>query len=219
MRTEQRRRRQILASLAVGVVGLAGCTGQGTTNGKPSTGGDTSTDEETTSDGETSTERTDTATPTDDGETTDPDSETTDAITPASTADATGTLDRREANVVAVECESVDGGVRFDVSLNHDDSGEEGYANWWQVERLDGTQLGRRELLHAHTDQPFTRSETIEIPDDVSCVVVRGHDQTHGYGGVAMLISLDSEEMQSIDQGSEPRSFDASECPCVRKTP
>ena len=92
-------------------------------------------------------------------------------------------LDLREANVVDATIERGDGGYRFDVALHHDDAGEEGYADWWQVERLDGTRLGRRELLHAHDRQPFTRSATVEIPDSVSCVVVRGHDQTHGYGG------------------------------------
>ena len=70
-------------------------------------------------------------------------------------------------------------------------TGDDGYANWWQVERLDGSRLGRRDLLHAHSQQPFTRSETIDVPDDVTCVVVRGHDQTHEYGGVAMLVKRD----------------------------
>jgi len=99
-------------------------------------------------------------------------------------------LDLREANVVDVAFEEENGGYQFDVALHHDD-GEDGYANWWQVERLDGSRLGRRDLLHAHSQQPFTRSETIDVPDDVTCVVVRGHDQTHEYGGVAMLVKRD----------------------------
>ena len=122
--------------------------------------------------------------------------------------------DRREANVVDVAFEESDGGMyAVDVTLHHDDDGEEGYANWWQVERLDGSRLGRRDLLHAHSQQPFTRSETIEIPADVACVVVRGHDETHGYGGMAVLVDLDSGATHSVDQGSEPRSFDVSDCP------
>ncbi|WP_436902830.1 hypothetical protein [Halovenus halobia] len=76
-------------------------------------------------------------------------------------------LDLREANVVDVAVEA-DGQCRtFGVTLHHDDNGEEGYANWWQVERPDSEQLGRRELLHPHSQQPFTRSETITIPDAV----------------------------------------------------
>ncbi|RAW45096.1 hypothetical protein DQW50_10645 [Halorubrum sp. 48-1-W] len=122
-------------------------------------------------------------------------------------------LDLREANVVDVAFEPADDGYAFDVTLHHDDDGEEGYANWWQVERLDGTRLGHRDLLHAHSEQPFTRSETVEIPDDVTCVVVRGHDETHEYGGVAAVVDLDAREVRRVDQGPEPRSFDASDCP------
>ncbi len=122
-------------------------------------------------------------------------------------------LDLREANVVGVAV-ARDGDVYdFDVTLHHDDDGEEGYANWWQVERLDGERLGRRELLHAHSQQPFTRSETVEIPDDVGCVVVRGHDQTHGYGGRLAVVDLDSGATRSVDQGAEPQSVDAGACP------
>ena len=124
-----------------------------------------------------------------------------------------GDLDLREANVVDVAVERTAGGHAFDVTLHHDDDGEEGYANWWQVERLDGSRLGRRDLLHAHSEQPFTRSETVAVPDDVTCVVVRGHDQTHGYGGRAAVVDLEAEEVRGVDQGPNLRSFDPGDCP------
>ncbi len=133
----------------------------------------------------------------------------TDANGTESEPPADDDLDLREANVVDVGCEATDGGYAFDVTLHHDDDGEEGYANWWQIERLDGTRLGRRELLHAHSEQPFTRSATVAIPDNIIQVVVRGHDQTHGYGGVAALVAIDDESVRFINQGPEPRSFDA----------
>lgn len=122
-------------------------------------------------------------------------------------------LDLQEANVVEVGFDESDGRYSFDVALHHDDDGEDGYANWWQVERLDGTQLGRRDLLHAHSQQPFTRSETIEVPDEVTCVVVRGHDQTHEYGGAAMLVNLDTGATNAVGQGADPESFDQGDCP------
>jgi hypothetical protein len=122
-------------------------------------------------------------------------------------------LDLREANVVDVAFEKRDETYTFDVTLHHDDDGEEGYANWWQIEGLDGTRLGRRDLSHAHSQQPFTRSETVEIPPEVTCVVVRGHDQTHEYGGRAMLIDLDSGASRAVAQGSQSRSFDTDGCP------
>jgi hypothetical protein len=133
--------------------------------------------------------------------------------TASSTATTSGGLDLREANVTAVETEVGDDGVRFDVTLYHDDDGEDGYANWWQVERLDGTRLGRRDLLHAHGTRAFTRSTTVAIPDGVDCVVVRGHDETHGYGGRAMLVALGSDATRGVEQGPELREFDADDCP------
>jgi len=122
-------------------------------------------------------------------------------------------LDRREANVVGVSVERREGTHRFDVTLHHDDNGEAGYANWWQIERLDGSRLGRRDLRHAHPQQPFTRSEAVDVPETVGCVVVRGHDQTHGYGGQVILLNLDSGERRTVDQGPDVRLFDAGDCP------
>ena len=167
MRSQRRRRRQVLALAGMAAVGaLAGCT-----------------------DGESG-----------DGE-------------GGSDSDGTGELDLREANVVGVAFAGGDGSYDFDVTLHHDDGGEEGYANWWQVERLDGSQLGRRELLHPHSRQPFTRSATVDVPVEVSCVVVRGHDQTHGYGGRAVLANLESGETRGVAQGADPQSFDDGDCP------
>ncbi len=122
-------------------------------------------------------------------------------------------LDLREANVVDVSVTRENGRATFEVALHHDDEGEGGYANWWQVESLDGERLGRRDLTHPHAEQPFTRSETVDVPADTSCVVVRGHDQTHGYGGQTMLVAIDSGAVQQVRQGAEPASFDASDCP------
>lgn len=118
-----------------------------------------------------------------------------------------GELDLREANVTAVSVSESGGAYRFDVTLIHDDAGESGYANWWQVETLSGEQLGRRTLLHPHGTREFTRSQTIEIPADIEEVVVRGHDQTHGYGGQAMIVNVRTGDSQAIQQGPEPRDF------------
>ncbi|MFC5365794.1 hypothetical protein [Salinirubrum litoreum] len=133
--------------------------------------------------------------------------ETTATTTTAGTATDSQTsaaLDLREANVVGVAVEAQDDGqYRFDVTLVHDDDGEDGYANWWQVETTGGERLGRRELLHAHGTREFTRSETISVPEGVTRVVVRGHDQTHGYGGQAMVVDLVSGETRVVRQGEE----------------
>ena len=117
-------------------------------------------------------------------------------------------LDLREANVTGVTIETNGtGAYRFNVTLIHDDDGEDGYANWWQVESLDGTQLGRRELLHAHGTVEFTRSASIEIPDGTNRVIVRGHDQTHGYGGQIAIVELESGAIEFVGQGSDLQGF------------
>jgi len=126
----------------------------------------------------------------------------------------TANLDLREANVTTVRVENRGGGdYRFDVTLYHDDGGEDGYANWWQVETLDGERLGRRDLLHAHGTAPFTRSEVVTVPDGVDCVVVRGHDQSHGYGGQAMAVALGDGATEPLQQGPDRRAVDESDCP------
>ena len=123
-------------------------------------------------------------------------------------------LDLAEANVVGVEVEPAgpEDAYEFAVTLHHDDDGEDGYADWWQLGDLDGNRLGRRELAHPHARQPFTRSATIEV-GSASCVAVRGHDQTHGYGGQAVLFNLDSGATATVSQEADPRPFDSTDCP------
>jgi len=138
-----------------------------------------------------------------------------DTATPTATSTGTRTadLDLREANVTAVAVEAAgDGEYRFDVTLYHDDEGEDGYADWWQVETRDGDRLGRRDLAHAHGTREFTRSATVAVPDGAWPVVVRGHDQTHGYGGRAALVARDG-TVCPVEQGPEPVDVAGWSCP------
>jgi hypothetical protein len=190
--SSRRSRRRLLVGTAAVLGALAGCTGpdgESDDSGDDGSGDDGSGDSDRTLTGETPATGGGDATATDDER----------------PAEATTTdLDLREANVVGVTVAAQgDGEYRFDVTLIHDDDGEEGYANWWQVETLDGERLGRRDLLHAHGTQEFTRSETVSVPEGVDRVVVRGHDQTHGYGGQAMVVTLSTGETQVHRQGSE----------------
>ncbi|KAB1195998.1 MULTISPECIES: hypothetical protein [Haloferax] len=199
------RRRTLLSSFTVALAAVAGCTSPG--------GTEDMTDDETTAATQTPDEPSDDPATT--SETTEPNGGTTTDDTGGGTDDTGGgsdELDLREANVMGVSLEQSGSDYRFSVTLLHDDDGEDGYANWWVVESLDGTELGRRELLHAHGTQEFTRSETIAIPEETTCVVVRGHDQTHGYGGQAMLVNLETGTMRTERQGSEPKSFADATC-------
>lgn len=71
---------------------------------------------------------------------------------------------------------------RFDVTLSHGDTGWDDYADGWRIELADGTILGTRVLGHPHvTEQPFTRSDRIAVPEDVSEVFVRASTNADGW--------------------------------------
>jgi hypothetical protein len=142
-----------------------------------------------------------------------PDPTGTESTTSADGTTEPAELDLREANVVGVAVDRNPDGHRLDVTLLHDDDGEEGYANWWQVETRAGKHLGRRELLHAHGTREFTRSATVSVPAGTTCVVVRGHDRTHGYGGQAMLVNVDTGAVVAVRQGPERRAMSDRDCP------
>lgn len=194
-------RRSVLRTVGLGAIGaFAGCCQPSQPSESPSASTTTAVGDDG---GETTTSKA----------TTESRATATDESTTNPSTTVSDELDLREANVVGVEFTRQSGSVQFDVTLIHDDDGEDGYANWWQVETVDGEQLGRRELLHAHGTQEFTRSETVEIPDGTSCIVVRGHDQTHGYGGQAMLVNLKTSATTATQQGAEKQSFTEATCP------
>ena len=76
------------------------------------------------------------------------------------------------------------GTYTFRVSLRHDDTGWEHYADRWVIENRRGKELARRVLRHPHVDeQPFTRAlEGVRLPTGTHTVIVRGHCSRHGYG-------------------------------------
>ncbi len=97
-----------------------------------------------------------------------------------------------DVDVVSVKVtKSAPGVYRFDVTLNHQDTGWDHYADKWEVLDPDGKVLGERVLLHPHVDeQPFTRSTQVQIPDGVTRVTVRGHDKVHGFAGKTAIVDL-----------------------------
>lgn len=106
------------------------------------------------------------------------------------------TAQAEHPDVVGVELEPVDGAPRgWDVSVTlcslYDTPDR--YADAWRVSTPDGEVLGVRELLHDHaTEQPFTRSlgDPVEVPPDVSTLVVEGRDLANGWGGATLEVEL-----------------------------
>ena len=89
------------------------------------------------------------------------------------------------------------GTYTFHVTLLHEDSGWEHYADKWQVLDSSGNVIGERVLLHPHEDeQPFERSTSgIKIPDGETTLSVRAHDLIHGWNDD--VLEIDLSEMSS----------------------
>ncbi len=98
-----------------------------------------------------------------------------------------------EADVLDVQISRGAGGTySFAVTVRHDDTGWEHYADRWEVVAPDGTVLGTRVLLHPHVhEQPFTRSQSgILIPAGIETVTVRAHDSVDGLGGIEKQVAV-----------------------------
>lgn len=73
---------------------------------------------------------------------------------------------------------------RFDVTLSSEYDSPKRYADAWRVLDDEDEELGIRILGHDHAaEQPFTRSSTIEIPNNINVVFVEGRDQANGWSG------------------------------------
>jgi hypothetical protein len=89
----------------------------------------------------------------------------------------------------------------FDVTVQHEDTGWEHYADRWEVLSPDGQVLATRVLTHPHVnEQPFTRSQSgIVIPEGITQVRVQAHDLVHGYGGREVVVDLTVVQGQSFE--------------------
>lgn len=87
------------------------------------------------------------------------------------------------ARIVGAEATQTSDGWRFDVTLEHGDTGWDDYADGWRVELPDGTVLGTRVLTHPHvTEQPFTRSLSgVAVPDGTALVHIRARTSQTGW--------------------------------------
>ncbi|MFW5694964.1 MAG: hypothetical protein ACOCYB_07330 [Alkalispirochaeta sp.] len=97
------------------------------------------------------------------------------------------------AQVRDVSVQSSGAGLRFSVTVEHNDNGWDYYADGWVVVHPeDGTVFGERVLAHPHdNEQPFTRSlSDVSIPNDVDEVLVVARNNVRGFGGCGQLVSV-----------------------------
>ncbi len=81
---------------------------------------------------------------------------------------------------------------RFDVTVRHEDSGWDHYADRYEILSMKGRVLATRVLAHPHVnEQPFTRSlYNVQIPKGIKRIRIRAHDSRHGYGGKEIVLTL-----------------------------
>lgn len=81
----------------------------------------------------------------------------------------------------------------FSVTLKHDDTGWDHYAEMWQVFSPEGDLLAERRLLHPHVEeQPFTRMLSgVTVPQEVNEVVIQARDTVHGVSPQQYRLSLE----------------------------
>ena len=95
------------------------------------------------------------------------------------------------ADAPVIEAARVAGAV-IQVTLSHPDTGWDHYADGWEVLAADGTRLGLRTLLHPHvTEQPFTRSLTLDGPLPPGPLAIRARCSVDGWSTATTALSRD----------------------------
>ena len=94
--------------------------------------------------------------------------------------------------VMAVKAAKVKGNQwRFNVTLSSEYDTPKRYADAWRVLDENDNQLGIRILGHDHAgEQPFTRSQTIEVPEGITALSVEGRDKSNGWSGQRFKFKL-----------------------------
>lgn len=98
------------------------------------------------------------------------------------------------AHVIEATVEWSTDTASFSATVKSADTGWDKYADVWEVRAEDGRVLAERVLTHPHkTEQPFTRSVSgVEIPSDVTSVVLVAHDTVAGWCGDEFTLDLPS---------------------------
>jgi len=99
-----------------------------------------------------------------------------------------------EVTIVAAEFKDKgDSQWSVSVTLKHDDTGWDHYADDWRVVDEEGNVLGDRVLYHPHeNEQPFTRSlSRVKVPEGVTKVFIEAHDKLHGWTEKRLMVDLE----------------------------
>ncbi len=97
-----------------------------------------------------------------------------------------------EVQILAAEAIPTGDSWRFDVTLRHDDTGWEHYADAFRVVDTQANVYGTRTLFHPHVEeQPFTRSLTgVVLPPHLTSVRIEARDNRHGWAIESLEVVL-----------------------------
>lgn len=114
-------------------------------------------------------------------------------------------------DVTSVFTERSEGMFHFTVTISSEYDSEERFADAFRVRSTDGDEYAVRELGRHHADeQPFTRElGEVEIPEEVTVVVIEGRDSDNGWGGET--IEVDLSEISTGSGGSASLQLEASD--------
>ena len=97
-----------------------------------------------------------------------------------------------QVEIVKVEVEPSAHRWTFHVTLLHEDSGWDHYADGWRIVDGKGNEIGYRKLWHPHeNEQPFTRSlANVLVPEKTNIIFIEAHDKVHGWSKQKVRIDL-----------------------------
>jgi len=103
-----------------------------------------------------------------------------------------GSVFANNVEIVNVVLTKQTGTWRADVTLKHDDTGWEHYADAWRLVDAKGNELAKRVLYHPHVnEQPFTRSiHSFQLPQGIKIITVEAHDKKHGWSPSKVTINM-----------------------------
>lgn len=84
------------------------------------------------------------------------------------------------------------GSYQVSVTLFHDDTGWEHYADGWRIVDEKGNVIATRTLFHPHVnEQPFTRSlNNVVLDAQLNTVYIEAHDTVHSWSQKRLKINL-----------------------------
>ncbi|WP_091432594.1 hypothetical protein [Aliiroseovarius sediminilitoris] len=97
-----------------------------------------------------------------------------------------------DAQIVGATVTPADVGWTVSVTIAHEETGWDDYADEWRIENWVGDTLGTRVLQHPHVnEQPFTRSlKEVTLPQGTEAIWIRARTSVDGWGDERFELTL-----------------------------